>query len=149
MALISTAQSFGRRSNNGRGCNRLDGNMIRFANSYEKNKGTNGVDRHNIRIVIGGKLAKKARLISGDKVDFLFDGENGIAVLRRIPVGSDGFTLYYSGGAKASKRSGNLTMKVSYRKGMPRPSQNSIDAEASIDDNGDVFFYFDKSVVYE
>ena len=110
--------------------------QAKFANdevvlSIDKS-GAKGTVAYSLRISLHKSLAKKARLIEGDYIQFGFSQESGIGVIRR--VNDDGYRL-----SGCRKKSDRLYIKPNWRQGLMPSVASSIGCPSEIKDDGIVF----------
>jgi hypothetical protein len=110
--------------------------QARFANdeivlSIDKS-GSKGVVAYSLRISIHKTLAKKARLIQGDHIQFGFNQDKGIGIIRRVNEG--GYRL-----SGCNKKSDRLYIKPNWRKGLMPSVAASVGCQTEINDAGIVF----------
>jgi hypothetical protein len=94
--------------------------------------GAKGVAAYALRISIHKSLAKKARLIEGDVIQFGFNQQKGVGIIRR--VNGDGYKL-----SGCSKKSGRLYIKPNWRKSEMPSMVQPVGCPSEIKDEGIVF----------
>jgi hypothetical protein len=91
---------------------------------------------HALSFTLYPGVAKKARLVEGDRVDILFDAADGLCLIRRNNQGA--WTLS-ANNRKKGQRSNSLRLQATLRRGMPYfmfdDSMSATEAEWDIDDD--------------
>jgi hypothetical protein len=94
--------------------------------------GAKGAVAYSLRISIHKTIAKKARLIEGDRIQFGFNQEKGIGIIRRVNDG--GYRL-----SGCNKKSDRLYIKPNWRKGLMPSVASSVGCPSEIKDEGIIF----------
>lgn len=110
------------------GGSRVGDDDISFATDLASRK--SGEPCYSMRIGIPTHVAKKARLIEGDRIRILFDETAGLGLIKRI--NGDGWKL------TPTHKGGRLVVKVTLRPGMPTVAE-SCGCPCEITDEGIVF----------
>lgn len=100
-----------------------------------KSKGSTGAF-FSLRVSLSPKIAKEARIITGDRVDVMFDRESKPQRGMLCRVTSGGWKILAS--HKAKTATGRLVVRISLVKGMPTVS-DAEECKAVVTDEGILF----------
>ena len=116
------------------------GEVLGVLFATDVNHGGKKKNSHSVRIRLGTDVVKDARLIKGDRVDFLFDPKDKLGKLVRVTDG--GWKL-----TSLAKKSRSLTIKMSWSPGLPSiasPQQ----CENVVIDGACILFEFPKNTSF-
>lgn len=132
MAFISTA-SF--RKNGG-----SNGTAGRDTVSFSHDlggKGKGGKQRTSVRVRIGEQFIKEARWQHGDRIEFLFDPDDGVGLLRRVKSGGYSLSRY--------NRGASYCIQATWYPGMPSVPRAAECDGVYVTDEGLMFRFPDET----
>jgi len=118
---------------------RSSGAELRFATD-KGGKSAAGIEAFYARFTLSKELMEAARLIKGDRVNILFDPDEGRGIIIRVGASEPGWSL------SGPKTSTKITLSLTWREGIPSIASTGCCTDVKVTRSGIEFkFPFDTS----